>query len=201
MDNAHRTVFTIDATEKWKSNGMVTTKSNDSWESFTLLRYARLVCICCRWSWENTMMTFFDLVDCVCIVVPLYVSQKQIESYLRKYVRGDGYVSTINYWCPTVKRICIQWDIIPACKEISIVCPLFQVRIFLPLNPTLREPIVHKQTSKLESFYKFVRTRDWDVENLVLCHLVQIELQVDKRYQYQMEHLSRQYVVISLTMY
>ena len=124
MDNAHRTIFAVDAAKKWKSNGMVTTQSDNPWESLALFRYTWLLCVCCRWSWENGMMTFFNLVDCVCIVVPFACSLAKEWSkwnHVLKYVRGDGYVTTINYWCPAVKRICIQWDIIPACKEISII--------------------------------------------------------------------------------
>lgn len=42
-----------------------------------------------------------------------------------------------------------------------MVVPIVQINaLLLPLNPTFREPIIHKQASKPGYFYKSIRTRD-----------------------------------------
>ncbi len=53
---------------------MVTTKGYDAGECLFVFGWAHLFCICGGFAHEETVVTFFDLLDCVGIVVAVDLS-------------------------------------------------------------------------------------------------------------------------------
>jgi len=69
VNDADRTICTVDAAEEWKGDGVVTTESDHSRKCLALLRPALHICIGLGSSSEKLIMAFFDLLKSIGVVV------------------------------------------------------------------------------------------------------------------------------------
>lgn len=67
--NADGTVGFVDGAQEGKRDGVVATEGNDAREGFFVLGWADLFCICGGCAHEEAVVTFFDLLDCIGVVV------------------------------------------------------------------------------------------------------------------------------------
>ena len=80
VNHADGTVVTVDGAEERKSNGVVTSKSDQTRECFSLLGWAGLVSMGVRCAAQEEVVAFLDLLERVRIVVPFhYVNTYNLE--------------------------------------------------------------------------------------------------------------------------
>jgi hypothetical protein len=97
VNDAHRTVVTVDGAEEGKGDGVVTSKSDQTRQCLALLRRTRLVGMGVRCAAQKEVVAFFDLLERIRVVI-----------------RSDWDVSTINDLSPRIERVRLQWDIVSA---------------------------------------------------------------------------------------
>ena len=67
--DADGTVGFVDGAEEGERDGVVAAEGYDAGEGLFIFGWADLVCICGRGAHEEAVVTFFDLLDCVGIVI------------------------------------------------------------------------------------------------------------------------------------
>ena len=80
--DADGTVGFVNGAEEGKRDGVVATEGDDAGEGLLILGRALLFCICGRCAHEETVVAFFDLLDCVGIVVAEDVLMLDISSVI-----------------------------------------------------------------------------------------------------------------------
>lgn len=96
-------VGTVDGAQQRKSNCVVTAKGNNSRQCFAIQCRTFLSGIRFWLSREDTEVTFFDLMESICIVV-----------------RRDRDITTVQHGCPAVERVGLQWYIVTSAGKQNI---------------------------------------------------------------------------------
>lgn len=123
VDYADGPIGSIDTPQKWKSDGMITTKGDDSRQRPTLFRRAFSVRMS-RWSAiENTVVALFDLLNRVGIVIA--------RNFHQRCVNYDDAVRTYEVT-----------GISPQSRTVAQLSKGFASRgtLYPPLKRTFREP-------------------------------------------------------------
>ena len=104
MYDADGTVGFVDGAEEGKRDGVVATEGDDAGKGLFVLGRALLFCICGRCAHEETVVTFFDLLDCVGIIVAGDVLVLDISGVIA-WERGTYDVTGISPQSNTVAQL------------------------------------------------------------------------------------------------
>ena len=69
VDDADGAVGFVDGAEEGQRDGVVAAEGDDAGEGLFVLRRAHLFCVGGRCSHEETVVTFFNLLDCIGVIV------------------------------------------------------------------------------------------------------------------------------------
>ena len=100
---------------------MVPAEGYDAGEGLLVFGWAGFFCVGGRRAREEAVVAFFDLLDCVGVVVARIVSVLHLISVVvwEVDVRCDRYISAIEDGGPTVERVGVQGDIVAAAESHS----------------------------------------------------------------------------------
>jgi hypothetical protein len=89
VDHTDRSILSCDTTKQWESNSMIASQGDYPRKGFSVLRGTFNVGIRGWLSGQDAVMTVFNLLDCVCIIVPAKGSrQTQNHDKAIKAVNG-----------------------------------------------------------------------------------------------------------------
>jgi hypothetical protein len=118
VNDCDRTIRLIHAAEKRQSNSVVASERYHPRKRLAMLRDSKLFSISGRFTHENRIVAFFDLVDGPGIIVPISTSELQTLPETGSHnSRRNRNITTIQYLCPRVERIRIERDVVSAAES------------------------------------------------------------------------------------
>ena len=84
MDDANRAICPDNTSQQRKSDCVVTTKGDYSWQGRAGFRWPLLVGISCRRAHQDTIMSFLNLLNTVCVVVAIPDQHRRPEQGVRR---------------------------------------------------------------------------------------------------------------------
>lgn len=118
--DADRTVGFVDGAQEGQRDGMVAAQGYNAGEGLFVLCRADLFCICGGFAHEEVVVTFFDLLYCVGVVI---AEDMSVVRLIRcggsgsRNVRCNRYISTIDHGGPTVERVGVEGNVIAAAES------------------------------------------------------------------------------------
>ena len=107
VDDGDRSISAVHTSEEREGYGVVATKRDHTWECLAFLRDAQLLRIRRRLSHQKAGVAFFDLVECVGIIVAGTLSAVTRRIQSQPNLRSDRYIAAIEYSSPAIEGVCI----------------------------------------------------------------------------------------------
>lgn len=100
VDHSDWAVSTVHGAQDGERDGVITAHCNNTRESLALLRESRLSGVGGGLAHEDTVVAFFDLVDCPVRVVPVVGQAEILLVRTWVYLRRNRHIAAINYRRP-----------------------------------------------------------------------------------------------------
>ncbi len=111
-------IVAVDGAQKGKSDGVVTSKSDQTREGGSLLGWAGLVCMGVGCAAQEEVVALFDLLECESVVIAGAGSIFLFTTIaINLYLRGDRNITTVHDLCPRVEWVCFQWNVVSATES------------------------------------------------------------------------------------
>lgn len=112
MNYTDGSISSVYTPQKWKSNRVVSTEGNNSRQRLAGLRRAFFLRIGGWCAIQNAIVTLFDLVDRIGIVIAQNHRQLRGQAQCHEDLRGHRNITTIENSCPTVEWVLVKRHII-----------------------------------------------------------------------------------------